>query len=596
MKRFLLSIFISLLFVSPCFPAGELGPFAPHSEPDGSTPVTAVNNGVLDTSNSSFTPLLADGVFTGVGINALDYVEAIISVYSDVGSAVDGLSIEYSADNVSWNRHNDPYTIPAGVGKNFSVQRLAPYFRIVYTNGGDDQAEFELTTILNRTRGRSSSHRTSDDITSEDDAVLGINILKTVGSDPATFHTVDVQHPLPADGDSVYLKDIDASNSDNGGFSGVVTDYFDSLKTVNNDATATNPKVIKIWFNRSLQTHKIGFGCDDLGKSFSNIKIEGLGSGEEVRYTKDLSSDSTKRNSYLVKLPALAVNGVQISFVTADEIGLSNIIIFKVTDVNARLAAISDLSGDVEDIGSFRGAMNVNQALVHRTGINEYFKRDLGAATTLAVAVSSGDTSIDVASATGIIVGDFLKLSSATILERSHFRVTNVAGTVLTLSRPIDNDFDIGDAVTEINISLNNVGTLGSPVASRIQPPSYERWQITRLLITMLDATAMDDGKFGGATALTNGFVVRIVKDGVVSTVTHWGSNQDLKDDMFNVDYSPKAPAGQYGLSGRWTITASQFVADLDGATGDYLEVLAQDDLSVLIDYKIKAQGRLFGG
>ena len=64
---------------------------------DGSTNVVTIGNGFLDTSNSSFVPLLADEVFTGVGINVLDYVEVIISVYSDVDSATDGLSIEYSA-------------------------------------------------------------------------------------------------------------------------------------------------------------------------------------------------------------------------------------------------------------------------------------------------------------------------------------------------------------------------------------------------------------------------------------------------------------------------------------------------------------------
>lgn len=149
----------------------------------------------------------------------------------------------------------------------------------------------------------------------------------------------DVQNPLPTDGDSVYVKDIDESNSDNGGFSGAVSDYFDSLKTVNNNTSVTNPKTIKIWFKRSIQTNSIGFGCDDLTKSFSNIVVKALGSGEEVRYTVDQSTDSTKRNSYLIRMVPLALNGVLIEFHTADEIGLSNLIIFKAIDVNARLQA-----------------------------------------------------------------------------------------------------------------------------------------------------------------------------------------------------------------------------------------------------------------
>ena len=87
---------------------------------------------------------------------------------------------------------------------------------------------------------------------------------------------INEQNRLNADNSSIYSQDIDIDNSDNGGFSGAITDYFDSLKTVNNDASATNPKSIKIWFKRSTQIQSIGFGCDDLTKSFSNIKIKAL--------------------------------------------------------------------------------------------------------------------------------------------------------------------------------------------------------------------------------------------------------------------------------------------------------------------------------
>jgi hypothetical protein len=143
---------------------------------------------------------------------------------------------------------------------------------------------------------------------------------------------------------------------------------------------------------------------------------------------------------------------------------------------------------------------------------------------------------------------------------------------------------------------MNVIGSLGSPISFKIQPQSNERWQITRIMITMLDNEAMDDGKFGGLSALDNGVAIRLNIDGQYQTLTHWNSNADLKDDMFDVEYASKAPAGQFGLRGRWTFTKAQFVADLNGATNDYLEVLIQDDLSGLLDFEVKAQGRLFGG
>ena len=153
---------------------------------------------------------------------------------------------------------------------------------------------------------------------------------------------VGAQHPIATSADSIYASDLDLAYCDNGGFSGNISNYFNNLKVVNNDASATNPKSIKLWFNRTLQTHTMGFGCDDLTKTFSNIKLKFLGSGEEVRYTWDGSADSTKRNSYLVELPALALNGVIIEFHTADEVGLSNIYMAKVNDVFAQLSATKD--------------------------------------------------------------------------------------------------------------------------------------------------------------------------------------------------------------------------------------------------------------
>ena len=173
---------------------------------------------------------------------------------------------------------------------------------------------------------------------------------------------VGAQYPLSTSADSIYSMDLDLDYCDNGGFSRTVSNYFEDLKTVNVDASATNPKSIKLWFNRTIQTHTIGFGCDDLTKSFSNIKISFLGSGEEVRYTWDGSADSTKRNSYLVNLPSLAANGVLIEFYTADEIALSNIYIAKFNDVFAQLSAAKDDDTVVAVTATNSGNLRVTDA------------------------------------------------------------------------------------------------------------------------------------------------------------------------------------------------------------------------------------------
>lgn len=259
---------------------------------------------------------------------------------------------------------------------------------------------------------------------------------------------------------------------------------------------------------------------------------------------------------------------------------------------------ISDVDGSIEEINTFRNATKMYDGLVHKIGVNEHFCRGTGTSTTLSVAATSGDTSITVADATGIIVGSLVQLHNGGTRELIHFHVNGVAGNVLTLSAPLDNSHDIGDTVEEVTVNMNVNGSLGSPISFKVQPPTGERWQFTRILPTMLDSApaTMDDGKFGALTALTNGVVVRTYVDGVFRTLTHWHKNNDLKEDMYDLTYSPNAPAGQSGLSARWTFTKAEFAPDLVGSNGDYIEVLIQDDLTGLDEFKIKIQGRLFGG
>lgn len=394
-----------------------------------------VIQGSVDSNNSSSTPLGVSGVFTGTATNILNIGFIFVTVFSDVASATDGLSVQQSSDGTNWD-NTDVFTVPAGTGKTYSFQPGAKWLRVVYTNGGVGQAAFRLQTVLKGTSSKPSSHRIQDIIIDEDDAELA----------------------------------------------------------------------------------------------------------------------------------------------------------------KAVVTGLSDITSAFENVTTYRGALQVDEALVHQIAINEHFRQTTGASTTLSVAPSAGDTAISVASVAGISVGDLLTIFNTAQREPGHFHVISVADPVVTLSRPLDNAYDIGDSVKEIVIDMAVSGTLASPVVYRVTPASYERFQLTRILMTMLDSTSMDDGKFGGLTALTNGVVLRINNGGTDRTITHWQSNGDMKDDMFDVAYADKAPAGQFGLSARMTFTKAEFIADLDGAASDYIEILIQDDLTGLDNFNIKIQGRLFGG
>lgn len=137
----------------------------------GNVPVVnAGSNSAVSTNSSSATPLAANGGFIGISDDALAYSELRVTVFSNVASATDGLSIQQSSDNTNWDI-TDTYTVAANTGKTYVVPRQARYMRVVYTNGGTIQSVFRLQSILNRTGTAPSSNRAVDAYSNETDLV-----------------------------------------------------------------------------------------------------------------------------------------------------------------------------------------------------------------------------------------------------------------------------------------------------------------------------------------------------------------------------------------------------------------------------------------
>jgi len=461
------------------------------------------------------------------------------------------------------------------------------------------------------TLGRSTATMGSNDklyIIYDDENVPASSVNQTSGDQRTKIYfedaDVSVQNPIPTDGDSVYKKDIDVENSDNGNFSGSVTDYFDSLKTVNNDDTANNPKTIKLWFNRSITTDAVGLGCDDGTKNFSNVVLKFLGSNEEVRYTQDLyQTDNTKMNSQLIQARPVACNGIQIEFHTADEVGLSNLIIYKSTHVISQIEGVDEVDGVVNNVKTKDGSLNVNQALVHTSGVNNYATKKTGTTDTLASAASQGDTSITLNDATGFAVNDYIEFTDASnFREVTTLRITAINTNTLTLDRPLDLDHPAGAEVQKVIRNMAVTGTLASPQSFTLMPPDTgdedSIWQITKITFHIICATEPDDSLFGDIAALTNGLVIRSVKDNnIINTVALWKKNGDVANDVLpnHLDYTDKAGGGAYAVQAGWVLTNSEFIIEVDGRLGEYVEVLVQDDVSGLDELEVKFQGRIFG-
>lgn len=406
-----------------------------------------------------------------------------------------------------------------------------------------------------------------------------------------------VQNPVPSTIDSVYGKDLDLSRAITTDWVGDICDLFGNLTRGIVNSSVTTPKSLTLYFQRTIITNAMGFGANT--GSFSNLKITALLSGGAEYVLSDNSLDNTARTSQTIQFMPIGFVGIRLDFYTTSTITLTNVVVIKSSSTVSRIQATSELTGNVENINSFRGALKVDTALVHKEGVNLFFFRETGVGSTIAVDASEGDTSITVVDATGFNDGDRLRLTSTIATGQPFLIITDITANVITLDRPIIVDLAIGDAADIISTSLNVLGTLASPVVFRIQPPNGTLsliWQLTRLMFNITDTISMDDGKFGGITALTNGVLLRVVKgDGSIQELANWKTNGDMALDMYDVTYTDKAPAGQYGVRGRWTFTKAEFIVELNGANGDKFELLVQDNLTALSTYEKKCQGRLFG-
>lgn len=161
--------------------------------PKGQSRSISSIDGFISDGNSSGTPLLAGATFTGTQIDTLNYGMIMVSVFSDVASATDGLITQFRSTATGTWRTSDSYTISAGVEKVFSFQPVRRYMRVLYTNGAVNQTVFDFQTVMKPVYVKPSSHRIADAISGQDDAELMKSCI--TGSRPdGTFANCDLDY------------------------------------------------------------------------------------------------------------------------------------------------------------------------------------------------------------------------------------------------------------------------------------------------------------------------------------------------------------------------------------------------------------------
>ena len=244
------------------------------------------------------------------------------------------------------------------------------------------------------------------------------------------------------------------------------------------------------------------------------------------------------------------------------------------------------------------GGLAVNIQDQHTRAIDLKFIQGLATPTTLTVEAVEGDTTITVALTTGYVDGVSVGVFTAGGDFYFGQQVGAVAGNVVTLDTPIDITYPIGSTSLPASHHLNVSGTLATPEIFQVGPVGGGTGvdiDITRVMGNITDGLAMDDGKFGGINALTNGCVLRR-NNGVITNIWNVKSNGEIGLLCFDGAYTEKAPAGENGYRFRNTYAGqSKHGVTIRLEPGDTLEVLIQDDLTGLTDFQMMAQGHIVG-
>lgn len=155
----------------------------------GSVAVSAMT-GVISAANSSTTPLVGSGTFTGTFSDTLNYPNINIGIFSDQASAALGFTVQWSSDCVNVD-DADSFNVPASNGQQISFGAKFRCVRVVYVNGLTPQGAFRLQTILRPGDARDSTHRLGNAESDEQDATL--NKAALIGRDSTgTWRAVNI--------------------------------------------------------------------------------------------------------------------------------------------------------------------------------------------------------------------------------------------------------------------------------------------------------------------------------------------------------------------------------------------------------------------
>jgi len=265
-------------------------------------------------------------------------------------------------------------------------------------------------------------------------------------------------------------------------------------------------------------------------------------------------------------------------------------------DLEQRVVALEEEVQDMDVNIISSVALDVNVQDQVSPAIISKFKMETNRTTSVGV-VAIDDHTIVVANATGFAIGTYFIIIDATSNRFGLATVVGVSGTTITLDTPFDFAYPSGSVITA---NITNMNVDGSSITKTFNlrdevvniPTSFD---VTRIILTALTASAPSLADFGDLPKLTYGIVLRRV-DGTTQNIFNAKSNADLANLMFDFVLTTVSNPnqGQNGFVGRLTFAGQNKIGvAIRLAPGENLEIVIQDDLLGLTSFEVIAEGHI---
>lgn len=216
---------------------------------------------------------------------------------------------------------------------------------------------------------------------------------------------------------------------------------------------------------------------------------------------------------------------------------------------------------------------------------------------TLANDTAVGDRVVNLVGGHGAVAGEILELAVTGGTEFMQAKIISVLVDAITIDQPVNRVYTV--AGSTVVRSTDNMLVDGSvtPQVFSILPLPGQVGDMVRIIVGIGGAEAMDFSTFGSDPALINGCVVRVKgSGGTFKNLFNFKTNGEFIGQGFDHDFLQNTGNNARSFASRVTWGGQSkhgVVVRLDGALGEELQIVIQDDLTGASNtsFTLQAQG-----